>query len=53
MVVLHLQGHRVSGHGVFHPEEEIQPGDFPPCLPPLHHVHALVDRHQMGGRRAV
>lgn len=52
-MVFHLKGHRVSGHGVFYPEEKIQPGDFPARLPPLHHVHAVVDRHQMGGRRTV
>lgn len=53
VVVFRLKGHRVSGHGVFHPEEEVQPGHLPARLPPLHHVHAVVDRHQMGGRGTV
>lgn len=53
VVVFCLQGHRVPGHGVFHSEEKIQPGYLPARLPPLHHVHALVDRHQVGGRRTV
>lgn len=48
LVVLHLQRSGVPGHSLFHPEEEIHPGQLPPRLPSLHHVHPLVDRHQMG-----
>lgn len=53
VVVFHLQGHWVSGHSVFHLEEEVQSGYLPARVPPLHHVHAVVDRHQMGGWRTV
>ena len=50
LVVLHLQRSRIPGHSVFHPEEEVHPGQLPPRLPSLHHVHPLVDRHEMGPR---
>lgn len=50
LVVLHFQRSRIPGYSLFHPEEEIQPGQLPPCLPPLHHVHPLVDWHQVGPR---
>ena len=53
VVVFYLQGHRVPGHSVFHSEEEVQPGQLPPRLPPLHHVHPLVDRDQVGRRGTV
>lgn len=53
LVVLHLQGSGVPGHSLFHPEEEVQPGQLPPRLPSLHHVHPLVDWHQMGPWRAM
>lgn len=48
LVVLHFQRSRVPGYSLFHPEEEVQPGQLPPRLPSLHHVHPLVDRHQVG-----
>lgn len=53
LVVLHLQRRGVPGYSLFHPQEEVQPGQLPPRLPPLHHVHPLVDRHQMGPRWTV
>lgn len=53
LVVLHLQRSGVPGHSLFHPEEEIQPGQLPSRLPPLHHVHPLVDWHQVGPWRTM
>lgn len=48
LVVLLLEVHRILRQFLLHPAKEGQPADLPACLPPQHHVPAVVDRRQVG-----
>lgn len=52
MVLLHVQNHRTSRHGVFHPEEKGQPSYFSPHVSPHHHAYLCMDRGQMAAGRS-
>lgn len=51
VVVFCIERRWVFGHSVFYPEEEKQPSLLPSRVPPLHHVHSVVDWNQVGGWR--
>lgn len=54
LTVLHVPLHVfLCSVGIFHPEEEEQSADLPPCLPPRHHDLQLVGGNQVRGRRTV